>query len=217
MIAGDARACLQKAPLRTILVGPAAPGALGDGVERVEGAVVVGVVLFEGFARGGGGGDGGRVDVADVVEHWDCEGRELGAVACGGEEFLDGGGQGGGGWVQGGVGGHVAAVLAEGRVVDGRVPVAALPAADAGGEDVGEVVVVGEGLQAEGGFEGGSQVGAVLVEEDVVDDVGEELGPRNTGLGTVFADGFVVVPVVPDGFGDARGGYRTCGISEAGF
>ena len=92
-----------------------------------------------------------------------------------------------------------------------------MPAADAGGEDVGEVVVICEGLQAEGGFEGGCQVGAVLVEEDVVDDVGEDLGPRNAGLGTVLPDGFVVVPVVPDGFGDAGGGYRTCGISVAGL
>ena len=74
------------------MVGPAAPGALGDGVERVECAVVVGVVLFECLPRGCGGGDGCRVDVADVVEHWDREGGELRAVAPGGEEFLDGGG-----------------------------------------------------------------------------------------------------------------------------
>ena len=91
-----------------------------------------------------------------------------------------------------------------------------MPAADAGGEDVGEVVVVGEGLEAEGRFEGGSHVGAVLVEEDVVDDVDEELGALDAGLGTVLPDGFVVVPVVPDGFGDARGGYRTCGTLVLG-
>lgn len=91
-----------------------------------------------------------------------------------------------------------------------------MPAADAEGEDVGEVVVVREGLEAEGGFERGCQVGLVLVEEDVVDDVGEELGALDAGLGTVFADGFVVVPVVPDGFGDAGGGYGTCGTSVSG-
>lgn len=53
---------------------------------------MVGVVLFERLACGGGGGDGCGVDVADVVEHWGGEGAELGAVACGAEEFLDGGG-----------------------------------------------------------------------------------------------------------------------------
>lgn len=111
---------------------------------------------------------------------------------------------GGGGVGDEGRGGDVGAVFGERGVVDGGVPVSALPAADGVGEDLGEVIGVGEGGEAEGGFEEG-RVGGV-VEEDVVGDV-DEFGVRGDAVGwAVFADGLVVLPEIPDGFGYAGGG-----------
>lgn len=113
-----------------------------------------------------------------------------------------------------GGGGDVGAVFGEGRVVDGGVPVAALPAADGVGEHLGEVVGVGEGGEAEGGFQEG-RVGGV-VDEDVVDDV-DKFGVGGDAVGrAVFANGFVVLPEVPDGFGDTGGGDDSCGFGLVG-
>ncbi len=63
-------------------------------------------------------------------------------VATGGDEGFDGGGLGGGGGGVEGGRGDVIAVLVEGWVVEGGIPVAALPAADSVAEDIGKIVVV---------------------------------------------------------------------------
>lgn len=125
-----------------VLVGPAAPG-LVEVVLRVEGLVVGRVLLVEGRVGGEHRGDVVFADVVDEVEHRGGEGGCLVGVAAGGEELADGYGGVGGGVVDQGGGGDVVAVFIEGRVVDCWVPVATLPTADGIGEDLGEVVVIG--------------------------------------------------------------------------
>lgn len=134
---------LQVAPLGAVLVGPAAPG-LGDVVLGVECGVVGGIAFVCRLAACEAGLDEGRVDVADEVEHLGREGCGLRGVAAGGDKVRDCAGEVCWSGMEGAVGGDVAAVLREGRIVDGGVPVATLPACDSGTECVGEVVVVSE-------------------------------------------------------------------------
>jgi hypothetical protein len=99
----------------------------------------------------------------------------------------------------------VPAVLAKRRVIDFGVPITVLPVADPVGEDVREVVVVGEGCEAERGFQLVDQ-GGVLRHEDRVGDIDQFLLGGDAGWGPVFAERLVVAPVVPEGVGHTRGG-----------
>jgi len=135
---------LEVAPLGAVLVGPGTPG-LGYVVLGVECSVVVAEALVLGLSRGGAGEDLGGVDVVDEVEHFGGEVCGFFGIVTGGNEGFDGGGLGGGGGgVEGGCG-DVVAIFIEGRVVDCRVPVAALPATDSIAKDIGKVIVVSEG------------------------------------------------------------------------
>lgn len=67
LVGGDPGAGLQVAPFGAVLVGPAAPGLLVEGVLLVEGCVAVGEAFVLGLGGGGAAFDNGGVDVADVV------------------------------------------------------------------------------------------------------------------------------------------------------
>ena len=141
--ARDAGAGLQEAPLGAVLVGPGAPG-LRQVVLRVEGGVVGVVAAVD---VGCAGRDERFADPAGEVEHCGCEeGGFVGGAAADVDEVLDGVGavEGAveGAVVEGAVGGDVAAVFEEAGVVDGGIPVAALPASDAVAEGVHHVAVV---------------------------------------------------------------------------
>lgn len=195
---------LEVAPLRAVHVRPAAPLRSRPVVLLVVRLVVRGVALvlclvLRSTRRGIRG-----VDVADVVQQWCCEFTDRADVAARREEEF--------GrvslvrvWVEGGGGGEVAAVFGEGGVVDGGVPVAALPAADGEGDCLGEVVVVGDAGETEKLLECADEEAllATWAEEDVVDHMCQLLGLGDAVGGSVLADGFVVLPVVVDCFGDA--------------
>ena len=138
---GHAGACLEVAPLGAVLVRPRTPG-LGNIVLSVESGIVVAEALVLGLAAGGARDDLGGVDVVDEVEHLGGEIVGFLFVAAGHDERFDGGRLGRGGRGVDGGGGDVVTVLVEGGVVECRIPVAALPAADTVAEDVGEVIVV---------------------------------------------------------------------------
>lgn len=148
---------MQEPPLRAVLVGPGAPRLREVGLV-VESLVVGRVLLVEGGVGCEDGGDVVLLDVVDEIEHRGCEGGYLVCVAAGGEELADGCGGVGGCVVDQDRRGDVVAVFVEGRVVDVWVPVAALPAADWIGEDLGEVVVVGDAGETKGAL----QLGDVL-------------------------------------------------------
>lgn len=122
------------------------------------------------------------------------------------EEALHCGRESRGGRILDGGGGEVAAIFKECRVVECWIPVAPLPGADTSSDGIGKVVVVGDAGHLEGILELGPERGVVVGDEDLVDDVRELLRQVHAVLGRVLGDGRVVLPVVVDGFGDARGG-----------
>ena len=137
-----AAAGLQVAPLRTVLVGPAAPG-LGKIVLLVIGRVVRSPALVLRLALGCAVGDSeGLVGPAGEVEHRCQEGRGFLAIAAERDEVSSSLRSFGGGGAESTVCCEITAIFGEGGVVDSRVPVAALPAANAVGESVHEVVIV---------------------------------------------------------------------------
>ena len=132
---------MKVAPLGAVLVGPRAPG-LRNVVLGIKGGVVVAETLVLCLTRGRAGDNLGGVDVVDEVEHFRGEVCSFFRVAAGSDEGFDGGCLSGGCGRVDGRGGDVIAVLVERWVVDGGIPVAALPASDSVAENIGEVIVI---------------------------------------------------------------------------
>ena len=99
-------------------------------------------------------------------------------------------------------------ILAEGRVIDRRIPIPVLPEPHAVAEHVRKVVVVRERLHVERGFQLLDRRGVAGL-QDRVGDIDQLLLRGDAGLWTVLADGLVVLPVVPEGVGDPGGGYAS--------
>ena len=127
LVFGDGGAWLEEAPLAAVLVRPASP-SLSDVVQGVESSVVRGVAFIRCLAPCNTGLDGGYVEIADEVQHLRCERCGLRSVAAGRHQLLDCACQTCGCRMEGAIGCNVSAILREGRIVHGRIPIATLPA-----------------------------------------------------------------------------------------
>lgn len=190
--------------LCAVLVGPQAP-RLGDGVLAVELRVVrsEAVVLVYALARGGAG-----EVVADIVEHIVRQSVYFFAVAGDLDQLIDRSPQRLGlGILQRLRRDHVAVVE---EVVGAlcRVPVQALETVDATVDGACEIPIVGDVGEPEDVLELADVLGALLADEDLVDDIGDGTGVLDASGGAVHSGGLEVLVVVPDGLRHARRRYR---------
>lgn len=161
------------------------------------------VVGGDGLAGLGGDDGHGKADEIHVIQKARC-GIDVrivhgGEIQCG-EQRGHRGRQGG---IKDIYRGDIATVEAKILGADSRIPIDGLPLADAVGDGIGKVVVVGKVFQPETLLEEAGE-GGIVCREDEVDKCCDFFRGVDAGSRRLVTDGLVVLPEVPYGLDDSR-------------
>lgn len=186
------------------MVRPQAP-RLRDGVLAVETRVVrsEAVVLVHALTRGGTG-----EVVADIVEHIVRQCVYFFAVAGDLDQLVDRSPQRLGLRVLQLLRRDDVAVVEEVVGALRRVPVQALETVDATVDGACEIAIMGDVGEPEDVLELAHVLGALLADEDLVNDIGDRAGVLDASSGAVHSGGLEVLVVVPDSLWHTRRRYR---------
>ena len=203
MLRSLSRHCIQNS-LSAVLVRPTPP-LLGNIVLLIKGGIVAGETLIRRLTIRVAWSNCGEVDVTDPVQELGSEFIAGVAVASRCNQLLHRGPQFGGTGIEGAICRDIPTVVTEGWIVDGGVPVAGLPTPDAIAKQVGNIVIVSHAADAKDVLQIGDHFGILLADQNAINHICECLLVCDTILRPILADRLVILPVIPDGFGHARG------------